>query len=314
MAKILINDGMNPAGIEMLRNAGHEVDTTNIPQEELASKLPSYDVICVRSATIVRAELIDQCPNLKIIGRGGVGLDNIDVDHAKSKGIAVMNTPAASSRSVAELVMGHLLSVARNLHLANQQMPDRGQEEFKALKKSYSKGMELEGKTMGIIGMGRIGREMASIALGLGMNVIGHSRSKTEVEVNVGPKQYNFNVKVPVVSLDEMLPQIDALSLHIPASGAPVLGKAEFDKMKDGAILLNASRGGTVDEDAMMEAVNSGKLSAVGIDVFVGEPKPRQDILAHKNISSTPHIGASTSEAQVKIGQELAQQIIDYFG
>lgn len=312
MARILINDGMNEAGINMLREAGHEVDTDNIPQEQLEQELPNYDVLCVRSATKVREALIERCPNLKIIGRGGVGLDNIDVAFAKTKGIAVMNTPAASSRSVAELAMGHLISLSRSLNKSFAAMPQSGDSEFKKLKKSYSKGSELEGKSLGIIGMGRIGQEMARCALGMGMNVLGVDPGKTSVKVSVGPKALNLETTINLVDMDTMLSQSDAISLHIPNLGKPVLGEAEFAKMKDGAILLNASRGGTVDEDAMLAALDSDKLAAAGLDVFVGEPSPRKDILQHPKVASTPHIGASTSEAQVKIAQELAQQIIDY--
>ena len=311
MAKILVNDGMHQAGIDMLIDARHQVDTNNIPQGELMEKLVGYDAICVRSATRVRADLIDNCPNLKIIGRGGVGLDNIDVDHAKAKGIHVLNTPAASSRSVAELAMGHLLSVARYIHDANLQMPTKGTSDFKSLKKSYSKGFELEGKKLGIIGFGRIGQETARIALGLGMEVLAVDPYQDVVRISVGPKRLNLSTEVKTVDLATMLSEADAISLHIPNAGKPVLAAAEFDQMKDGVVLINASRGGTVDEDAMMNALNSGKLRAAGLDVFVGEPNPRKDILSHANVSSTPHIGASTVEAQIKIGQELAQQIID---
>lgn len=311
MAKILVNDGMNQAGIEMLKAAGHEVDTNNIPQEELTEKLPGYDAICVRSATKVRTELIDNCPKLKIIGRGGVGLDNIDVDYAKSKGIHVLNTPAASSRSVAELAMGHLLSVARYIHDANHNMPAKGNEEFKSLKKSYAKGFELEGKKLGVIGFGRIGQETASVAMGLGMDILPVDPNQTTAKIAIGPKSLNLSTPVKTVSMDTMLANADVITLHIPNLGKPVLTSEEFAKMKDGVVLINASRGGTVDEDALLAALESNKVRAAGLDVFIGEPKPRKDLLQHKNISATPHIGASTVEAQVKIGQELAQQIID---
>lgn len=311
MAKILVNDGMHQAGIDMLIEAGHEVDTNHIPKEELPLKLKEYDVICVRSATKVRTDLIDQCPNLKIIGRGGVGLDNIDVDHAKSKGIHVLNTPAASSRSVAELAIGHLLSVARSIHDSNVQMPSKGATDFKALKKSYSKGFELEGKKLGIIGFGRIGQETARIAIGLGMDILPVDPYQELVKISVGPKKLNLFTEVKTVDMDTMLSNADAISLHIPNLGKPVISSSEFAKMKQGVVLINASRGGTVDEDALLEALDSGKVRSAGLDVFVGEPNPRVDLLQHENISATPHIGASTVEAQIKIGQELAQQIIE---
>lgn len=311
MAKILVNDGMHQAGIDMLIAAGHDVDTNNIPQADLMVKLQGYDAICVRSATKVRTELIDNCPNLKIIGRGGVGLDNIDVDHAKSKGIHVLNTPAASSRSVAELAIGHLLTVARYLHDSNLQMPSKGSTEFKSLKKSYSKGFELEGKKLGVIGFGRIGQETARIALGLGMEVLAVDPYQDTVSISIGPKSLNLTTEIQTVDMDTMLTNADAITLHIPNVGEPVLAKEAFLKMKDGVVLINASRGGTVDEDALLDALNSGKVRSAGLDVFVGEPNPRADLLAHNNISATPHIGASTVEAQIKIGEELAQQIID---
>ena len=311
MAKILVNDGMHQTGIDMLTNAGHQVDTNNIPQADLMEKLVDYDAICVRSATKVRRELIDNCPNLKIIGRGGVGLDNIDVDHAGGKGIRVLNTPAASSRSVAELAMGHLLSVARYIYDANLQMPSKGSTDFKSLKKSYSKGFEIEGKKLGIIGFGRIGQETARIAIGLGMEVLAVDPYQDTVSITIGPKSLNLITEIKTVDMETMLPNADAISLHIPNTGKPVLSAAEFDQMKDGVVLINASRGGTVDEDAMLAALDSGKVRVAGLDVFVGEPSPRKDVLSHKRVSATPHIGASTVEAQVKIAQELAQQIID---
>ena len=197
MAKILINDGIHPTGKKLLIEAGHEVSDDKILQEELMNKLPDFDAICVRSATKVRESLIQACPNLKVIGRGGVGLDNIDVDFAKSKNVQVINTPAASSRSVAELAFSHLLSIARSLYKSNRAMPSTGHEEFKALKKSYSKGFELEGKTMGIIGFGRIGQETAKIALGLGMNVIPVDPfiDKAQLSITIANQNVNVDLK-----------------------------------------------------------------------------------------------------------------------
>lgn len=309
MAKILINDGIQPIGVEMLENAGHTVHNEHIPQAELPARLPEFDAICVRSATKVRTDLIDQCPNLKAICRGGVGLDNIDVDHAKSKGIAVINTPAASSRSVAELAFAHMFSIARSLYKANREMPSKGDTEFKALKKSYSKGFELYGKTLGVIGLGRIGRETAQLGLSVGMNVIGVDPYIDQAELKIGGEQVNASYTLTSVPMAEMLSKADVITLHIPFTGAPVLSTAEFDQMKDGVILINASRGGTVDEDAMLAALNSGKIAAAGVDVFANEPTPRKDILEHPQVSLTPHTGASTNEAQVKIGIELAEKL-----
>ena len=312
MTKILINDGIHATGLKMLKDAGFDVNTNNIPQDELPTKLQDYAAICVRSATKVRKDLIDVCPNLKFIGRGGVGMDNIDVDYARSKGLAVCNTPAASSRSVAELAFGHLLSVNRFLYKANQEMPSKGTTEFKALKKAYSKGQEIEGKTMGIIGFGRIGQEAAKMALGLQMKVLAVDPFIKEAELKINIHDQSVNVKINTVPMDEMLANADAITLHIPFTGKPALGADEFNKMKDGVIIINAARGGTIDEDALLAALNSGKVSAAGLDVFTDEPKPRADLLNHANVSCTPHTGASTAQAQEKIGIELAQQLIDH--
>lgn len=309
--RILANDGIDPIGKQLLEEAGIEVDTQNIPQEELASKLNAYDGITVRSATKVRKDLIDACPNLKIIGRGGVGMDNIDVEYAKSKGVAVENTPASSSLSVAELVFTHLFNGVRFVYDANRKMPVEGATQFNNLKKAYAKGSELRGKTMGIIGFGRIGKETAKVALGLGMDVLAFDLndvpSSLSLELSGG-----ITVDVPVkkVSIDDLLTQADFISLHIPFTEKPVLGKAEFDKMKAGTGIVNCSRGGTIDEDALIEALNNGQVSFAGLDVFDNEPTPRTDLLQHPKVSLTPHIGASTNEAQERIGLELANLII----
>jgi D-3-phosphoglycerate dehydrogenase len=308
--KILVNDGIEPIGKQLLEAAGFTVDTNKIDQADLATRLNEYDAICVRSATKVRKDLIDACPNLKAIGRGGVGLDNIDVEYAKSKGIAVINTPAASSRSVGELAMAHMLSLSRFLYQSNREMPQNGHTQFNDLKKAYAKGIELEGKTIGIIGFGRIGQETAKCALGMGMDVLAVDPYVSEVTLAIGPAALGFEVDITTVNMEDMLADADYISLHIPSVGKPILGAEEFAKMKDGVIIINCSRGGTVDEDALLEALNSGKVAAAGLDVFDNEPSPRQDILTHPKISLTPHIGASTEEAQNKIGQELAEKMI----
>lgn len=309
--KILANDGIDPIGKKLLEDAGIEVDTVNIPQEELIHKLNAYDGITVRSATKVRKELIDACPNLKIIGRGGVGMDNIDVEYAKSKGIAVENTPASSSLSVAELVFTHLFNGVRFVYDANRKMPVEGNTKFNALKKAYAKGVELRGKTIGIIGFGRIGKETAKLALGLGMDVIAfdlYEIPKTlPLELSGGVK---VDVPVKKVTMEELLAQSDFISLHIPFTEKPVLGKEEFEKVKTGVGVVNCSRGGTIDEEALIAALDSGKVSFAGLDVFDNEPTPRTAILQHPKISLTPHIGASTNEAQERIGVELANLII----
>ena len=311
MAKVLINDGIHASGLQKLKDAGIEVSTDKIAQEDLAAQLPAYDAICVRSATKVRQDLIDQCPNLKVIGRGGVGLDNIDVDHAKSKGIQVVNTPAASSRSVAELVFAHLFSVSRFLYQANRSMPEDGDNNFKGLKKSYAKGSELEGKTLGIIGFGRIGQSTAKVALGVGMEVIASDPYVEQATIDMG----RFGtVDIDTIPMDKLLAESDAITLHIPFTGEPVLSTNQFAKMKDGVVIINASRGGTIDETALLEALDNGKVAAAGLDVFENEPNPRQDLLQHPRVSLSPHIGASTNEAQEKIGIELADKLISILG
>ncbi len=310
MAKILINDGMHQSGIDLLKERGHDVNTEKIPQDELPNRLPEYDAICVRSATKVRADLIDVCPDLKIIGRGGVGLDNIDVELAQSKGIKVLNTPAASSRSVAELAMAHMLSVARFLYKSNRNMPSDGDSEFKVLKKSFSKGLELESKTLGIIGFGRIGQEMAKIGLGMGMNIIVVDAIVKNVDLHMKVGGNEFVVHIDTILMPDLLSQSDFISLHIPFTGEAVLGASEFVQMKEGVILVNASRGGTVDESALLDALESGKINGAGLDVYDNEPTPRKDLLSHPNVSLTPHIGASTMEAQEKIGLELAEKVL----
>ena len=312
MTKILINDGIHATGLKMLQDAGFEVETNNIPQDQLKEKLPAYAAICVRSATKVRKELIDVCPNLKFIGRGGVGMDNIDVEYARSKGLAVCNTPSASSRSVAELAFGHLLSVNRFIYASNQYMPAKGNTEFKALKKSYSKGQELEGKTMGIIGFGRIGQEAAKIALGLQMKVLAVDSYIEEANLLINIHDKTVDVNIKTLPMNEMLSHADAITLHVPFTGKAVLSDSEFSKMKYGVIIINAARGGTIDEDALLQALNNGKVAAAGLDVFENEPTPREDLLNHDRVSCTPHTGASTMQAQEKIGIELAQQLIDH--
>lgn len=314
MFRILANDGIDPIGKELLEKAGFQVDTDHIPQAELSEGLKNYDAITVRSATKVRKDLIDACPNIKLIGRGGVGMDNIDVDYAREKGLAVVNTPAASSLSVAELVFAHLFTGIRFLQDSNRKMPVEGNIRFNDLKKAYAKGIELRGKKIGIIGFGRIGRETAKVALGLGMDVLAYDLFEipTELELVLGG---NVRVNCPInaVSVEQLIKESDFISLHVPFSEKPVLGKEEFALMKDGAGVVNCSRGGTIDEDALLEALNSGKISFAGLDVFDNEPSPRQDLLSHPNVSLTPHIGASTNEAQERIGTELANLIIDFF-
>ena len=310
--KILANDGISQSGIDALTANGFEVITVNVAQEQLIEYINSNDVkaLLVRSATTARKELIDACPGLQLIGRGGVGMDNIDVDYAKSKGLHVINTPASSSASVAELVFAHLYGGVRFLFDSNRSMPLEGETNFKGLKKAYAKGVELRGKTLGIIGFGRIGQEVAKIGLGVGMNVIAADTYTDEATVTVSL----FNGEsIPVViktqSMEEVLSKSDFISLHVPAQKEYVIDKNAFSKMKKGAALVNAARGGVIDEVALVEALDSGHLSFAALDTFENEPKPEIKLLMHDKISLTPHIGAATLEAQDRIGEELASQI-----
>lgn len=312
MGKILANDGISKSGVEALEAMGYEVSTTNVAQEQLENHINEnkINVLLVRSATTVRKALIDACPGLKIIGRGGVGMDNIDVEYARKKGLHVINTPAASSSSVAELVFAHLYGGVRFLYDANRQMPLEGETKFKMLKKNYAGGSELRGKTMGVIGFGRIGQETAKIALGVGMNVAAHDpfMDKAEVKVVLG-NGAEVDVPVEMNSFEAVLKEADFISLHVPAQDKPVIGKKELGMMKKGAGLINAARGGVVDEVALLDALESGQLSFAGLDTFDNEPVPAMQVLMHPKISLTPHIGAATKEAQDRIGTELAQQI-----
>jgi D-3-phosphoglycerate dehydrogenase len=313
--KILANDGIDPIGKQMLDDAGFEVDTNNIPQDELPFKLQNYDAITVRSATKVRKALIDVCPGLKLIGRGGVGVENIDVEYAKEKGIGVYNTPASSSLSVAELVFGHLFTGVRFLHDSNRKMPLEGTTKFNDLKKAYAKGIELRGKTLGIVGFGRIGREVAKIAIGVGMDVIAYDLFpfKPEVEIVLGTGGTKVAVTVKTATLDEVIKQADFITLHTPFVDKALFGAEELDQMKKGVGLVNCSRGGLIDELALIAALDSGKVSFAALDVYDNEPTPREEIVKHPKISLTPHIGAATNEAQERIGVELASLIIEHF-
>ena len=314
--RILINDGMHPKGVQLLKDAGHDVDTNFIPQEELTSKLNSYDAVLVRSATKIRKELIDKSPNLKLIGRGGVGLDNIDVSYAKEKGIAVFNTPAASTRSVAELAIAHLFGIVRSLPMVNKKMAVDGINDFKSLKKTASKGIELEGKTLGLIGFGRIAKETASIALGCGMKIIAFDPyiSEGDVPVKLHPSyDNNFKINVKTTTEEEVLAESDFISLHIPGGQGYVLDAPEFEQMKDGVGIVNCARGGTISENALIEAINSEKVKYVATDVFENEPPTDDRILRIDNVGLSPHIGASTQEAQERVGVQLAKSVIEYF-
>lgn len=312
--KILANDGISQSGISALEKGGFEVLTTTVAQEQLVNFINEKEVVglLVRSATQVRKDIIDNCPTLKLIGRGGVGMDNIDVAYAKEKGLHVINTPAASSESVAELVFAHLFGGVRYLHDANRNMPLDGDTKFKQLKKSYAGGIELRGKTLGVIGFGRIGRATAKVALGVGMKVIYFDpfieTSSVEVPFFDG-QSVSFDFKS--MSKEEVLKNSDFITLHVPAQKEYVIGKKEFELMKAGVGIVNAARGGVLDEVALVDALEKGKVAFAGLDVFESEPNPEIKILMHPNISLTPHIGAATGEAQNRIGTELATQIIE---
>jgi len=313
--RVLANDGIDAAGKVILEAAGFEVITEKIPQNELASKIAEFDVIIVRSATKVTAEIID-AGNLKLIARAGVGLDNIDMKHAGLKNIPVVNTPNASSRSVAELVFAHLFSVSRFLHLSNREMPQNGIEQFNALKKVGSSGFEVKNKKLGIIGFGRIGQEVAKMAIGLGMEVLVYDYKQREfdltVSFNTKYQVNNFKVTLNGMTLNEILKNSDIITLHTPGS-AEVISENEIAQMKKGAVLINCARGGVVNEIALKNALESGHLSFAGVDVFENEPPTNTNMISLKNASLSPHIGASTAEAQERVGIELAERICQFF-
>lgn len=310
--KVLANDGISQTGVDNLKAAGFEVITDKIEQGELINYINenNIDVVLVRSATKVRKDIIDACPGIKIIGRGGVGMDNIDVEYARDKGIHVINTPAASSASVAELVFAHLFGGVRFLYDANRSMPLDGDTKFKDLKKNYAEGRELRGKTLGIIGFGRIGQEVAKIALGCGMNVITCDPLVDNATIKVEFFDGQFiEMEIFTRPLEEVLKQSDFISIHVPSQKNYVIGEKEIESMKDGAGIINVARGGLIDEVALIDALESNKLSFAALDTFENEPSPAIKVLKNDKLSLTPHIGAATKEAQDRIGTELAEQI-----
>jgi D-3-phosphoglycerate dehydrogenase / 2-oxoglutarate reductase len=311
--KVLANDGISKSGIKALEKGGFEVITTKVAQEQVANYVNTHDVkvILVRSATKVRKDIIDSCPGLKIIGRGGVGMDNIDVAYARSKNLHVINTPASSSESVAELVFAHLFTGVRFLHDSNRNMPLEGDSNFDGLKKAYANGIELRGKTLGIIGFGRIGQAVAKMALGLGMKVLAADKFVSDAVIRVDFYNGQFiNVDIKTEPLEDIFKHSDFITLHVPAQEGYVIGKEEFDQLKEGVGIVNCARGGVIDEVALIEALDNNKVAFAGLDVFENEPTPEIQILMHPKISLTPHIGAATGEAQDRIGTELAEQII----
>ena len=310
--KILANDGISQAGIDALKRDGFDITTINVSQEQLIDYINDNQIeaLLVRSATTARKELIDSCPGLKLIGRGGVGMDNIDVEYAKSKGIHVINTPAASSASVAELVFAHLYGGVRFLYNSNRNMPLEGETNFKGLKKAFAKGTELRGKTLGIIGFGRIGQEVAKIGLGIGMNIIASDKFIDQVDLKITLSTGDsIDVKIKTQDFDDLIENSDFISLHVPAQNSYVINAEVLSKMKKGVGIINAARGGVIDEVALIDALDSGHLSFAALDTFENEPNPEIKLLMHDKISLTPHIGAATLEAQDRIGEELASQI-----
>ncbi|WP_116127710.1 D-2-hydroxyacid dehydrogenase [Lewinella sp. IMCC34183] len=312
MIRILANDGIAPNGQQLLEDAGFEVVTKKIPQEELMTKLNDFDAIIVRSATKVRKDLIDASPNLKAILRGGVGIDNIDHEYAESKGIPTYNTPAASSEAVAELVFGHFFALSRFLHRSNRELT-AADGDFNNLKKAYAGGQQLRGRTLAIIGFGRIGIAAARIGLGMGMKVLPVDlyKEKDTVKLDFADGR-SLDFELQTVPLQEALAQADYITIHVP--GGDLIGAGEIASMKDGVIIANTSRGGVINEDALLDGLNSGKIAGAALDVYVGEPNPRRDLLEHPRVSATPHIGAATEEAQDNIGVELFEKIRDHFG
>ena len=311
--KVLANDGIAQSGIDALEKGGFEVITTKVAQNQLEHYINKHhiDAVLVRSATQIRQELIDACPSLKLIGRGGVGMDNIDVEYAIDQGLYVINTPAASSSSVAELVFAHLFGMVRFLHQSNREMPLEGDSRFKDLKKAYGSGTELRGKTIGIIGFGRIGQEVAKIALGLGMKVIANDAFSEGAPIMIEFFDgQQVTIYIETCDFNELLNKSDFITLHVPVQDRYVIGEAELKKMKTGVGIVNAARGGVIDEVALINAIKNKKVSFAGLDVFENEPHPEIQLLMNPELSLTPHIGAATVEAQDRIGTELAEQII----
>ena len=322
--KILANDGISDDAKKQLEENGFTVITEKVNQEDLINKIneENYEGILVRSATKVRKDIIDACPNIKFVGRGGVGVDNIDVEYAKEKGIFVFNTPASSSQSVAELVVGNMFATSRFIGNSSKNIENG---DFNKLKKEYGSGVELRGKTLGIIGFGRIGQTLASYAIGIGMRVLAvdvEERSETVYLKLPWTTSDGQNVENQVgiiikttTNIDELLTKCDYISLHIPkqSNGESVIGKRELELMKDNTIIINTSRGGVINEDDLIWALDNCKIAGAALDVYENEPNPKKELLSHPKILCTPHIGAATNEAQDRIGQEIVDIIVDKF-
>ncbi len=312
--KVLANDGISKAGEQVLKNAGIEVLDNRVAQDHVINFINDnqVDVLLVRSATKVRKDLIDACPSLKIVGRGGIGMDNIDVEYAIEKGLYVINTPTASSKSVAELVFGHFFSLARFLHESNRLMPLEGETHFDAMKKSFSKAYELSGKTLGVIGFGSIGQEVAKMGISLGMKVMVLTRkpqTKTLTLEFFDGQSVSFEV-TSTNDMDAFLTEADFISLNTPKTNEYIIDTPQFEKMKDGVYIVNTARGGVMNEVALIDFIESGKVAGAALDVFEREPNPEVLILMNPALSLSPHVGGNTVDAQEKIGVELAEQII----
>ncbi len=310
---VLANDGISESGIQLLKDADITVLESRVSPEHLSKFINenNVDVLLVRSATQVRQNLIDECPNLKIIGRGGIGMDNIDVEYAIDKGIYIINTPNASCKSVAELVFAHFFSLARFLHESNRLMPLEGETHFNALKKSFNNASELSRKTLGVVGMGNIGMEVIKIGISLGMKILAYNRTPktSNVEISFFDGQ-SVNFEIKSVTLNEVLENSDFISLNTGLTDQYLIDTNEFARMKDGVFIVNTARGGVINEVSMIDAIEDGKLAGAALDVFEKEPSPEVEILMNPAMSLSPHVGGNTVDAQNRIGEELAQQII----
>ncbi len=310
---VLANDGISEKGVQLLKEADIMVLEARVSPEHLSKFINdnNVDVLLVRSATQVRKDLIDECPNLKIIGRGGIGMDNIDVEYAIDKGIYIINTPKASCKSVAELVFAHFFSLARFLHESNRLMPLEGETNFNALKKSFNNAIELSGKTLGVIGMGNIGIEVIKMGISLGMKILAYNRTpKTEnIQLSFFDGQ-SLDFEIKPVNLDEVLKNSDFISLNTGKTDEYLIDSKELKLMKEGVFIANTARGGVINEVALLDAIESGKVYGAALDVFEKEPTPEVLILMNPALSLSPHVGGNTMDAQNRIGEELAQQII----
>lgn len=309
--RILANDGIGPEGKALLEKHQIQVEDQHIPQEQLSETLQNYDGVLVRSATKITKEIIDRNLHLTVIGRGGVGMDNIEVDYAREHDIQVINTPLASTRSVAELTIAFILSGVRNLHRSYQEMPQKGSKDFKGLKKQLSKGIEVQGKTIGLIGFGAIGQEVAKLAIGLGMNVL-ISTSQVGKQYRLDLELMNIELNFTSISKEQLLQEADIISLHCPNSSSYVLDEKELQSELNG--IINTSRGSLINEEALIAQLNSGNIGFAGLDVFQNEPLVNQALLEHPKVLSSPHIGGSTIEAQERVWIQIAEQIIKIKG